>query len=173
MPESGSVKVTGALFWARTDGTTASWGVSHGGIVAGSTWTGTYTLPPPPGHQQSERKISYWAADTGSPRLYRHANTRSCRNRGHASFLINPTAGSPPFPGYHSTGGPRKLRHASNLGRTRQMKGQGQQKPPVGGSGGNPVRHGERDATPAMHPGNRHVPPTGEDGGGDHAPGSS
>jgi hypothetical protein len=25
MPESASVKVTGALFWARTDGTTAGW----------------------------------------------------------------------------------------------------------------------------------------------------
>lgn len=42
------------------------------------------------------------------------------------------------------------------------MKGQGEQKSPVGGRGGNPVRHRELNATPRMHPGNRHVVPGGE-----------
>ncbi len=96
--------------------------------------------------------------DSGSPRLYRHT---SIGGDTAALLLTVEPAAWPPSP------------DQLMATRRRQMKGQDQRKSPVGGSGGNPVRHREQNATPAMHPGNRQGPPMtspvlgprGQDGG--------
>jgi len=125
MPESLSVNVTGSLFWARADGSTTAQVSVTGGFC--SWLAGTYTTRPPPGHQQSATRSSCWLTDTGSPRLYRHTDTGSCRKRGHGALLNKPHDYSLPgswIPPFRSHGA-CQLRGTSISGRGRQMKGTG------------------------------------------------
>lgn len=131
MPVSGSVMVTGTLFWARTDGTTTTPGRSayDGRAVSGS---GTHTTRPRPGRRETERRTSSWETNTVIPRLCRPTR----RREGGAEEV-------PPLLKLVATLLSAKLTKY----RRKQMKGV------VGGNGGNPGRHCELDVTPAIHPG--------------------